>query len=172
MVKLMKMDESEAGRACPWTDLTPDGEGLIVHDFLTTRLSTLMSALRRKLTHAYTAPFGLSVSEWRVLSLIAHADVLPFGLLVEQSTSDKALVSRTVRLLEERNLIEVRPESDTARKKLACAITAEGRALYEEIMPVAQRRQTEVLSALDTAEREALFAAIEKLQAELDAQRS
>ena len=62
-----------------------------------------MTILRRDLTSAYAGAAGLSVSEWRVLSLVAHAGTLPFGLLVQQSTSDKALVSRTVRLLEERD---------------------------------------------------------------------
>ena len=160
-----EMDSQERARECPWTDLAPDGEGLVVHDFLTTRLSALMTALRKQLTTPYASQFGLSVPEWRVLSLIAHAGTLSFGELVVQSTSDKALVSRTVRLLEGRGLIEVRPDGETAKKRIACTITPQGKALHAQVMPIARRRQAELILALSPAERTVFFAAVEKLQA-------
>ena len=148
----------------PWRDLTPDGEGLIVHDFITTRLSTLVGLLKRKLTLPYATQFGLSVSEWRVLSLLEHAGTLPFGELVEQSTSDKSLVSRTIRLLEEKGLLTISPESEHAKKKIACAITSKGQELCEEALHIARRRQAEILCTLPSDERAVLYDAIQKLQ--------
>lgn len=152
----------------PWSRLDPSGEGLIVLDFLTTRISALISALRRKLTMPYAADIGLSVSEWRLLSLIAHAGTIPFGELVEQSTSDKSLVSKTIRLLEQRKLIEIGPESETAKKKIACSITPEGQALHDKAIGIARRRQAEILCTLTAEEREAFFNSIVKLQAAVD----
>ncbi|PHP64788.1 MarR family transcriptional regulator [Zhengella mangrovi] len=155
--------------ACPWSDLDPSGEGLIVHDFLTTRVSALMSALRRQVTQPYASRYGLSISEWRVLSLVAHAGTLPFGDLVVQSTSDKALVSRTIRLLEKRDLLEIVPESKNSKKKIACRITGKGKALHDEAIVIARRSQAEVICSLDREEREALFAIIAKLGKVLEA---
>lgn len=162
------MDVQEDKRRCPWTELGPDGDGLVVHDFLTTRLSALMTALRRQMTTPYASQFGLSVPEWRVLSLIAHAGTLSFGDLVVQSTSDKALVSRTVRLLEGRGLIEVGPDGEAAKKRIACTITAQGKALHAQVMPIARKRQAEVIRALTPEERTVFFAAVEKLQAAVE----
>lgn len=149
---------------CPWSTLAPDGTGLSVHDFITTRLSALMTSLRRQVTLPYAAEFGLSITEWRVLSLIAHAGTLPFSDLVVQSTSDKALVSRTTRKLEERGLITINPESKASKKKLACSITPAGQAIYDDAIVFARKRQAEILCSLSQTEREALFSTIAKLQ--------
>lgn len=162
------MDVQEDQSECPWSQLGPDGDGLAVHDFLTTRISALMTALRRELTTPYASQFGLSVPEWRLLSLIAHSGSLPFSDLVVQSTSDKALVSRTVRLLESRQLIEIKPESETSKKRIVCSITPEGEALYGQVMPLARKRQAEIIRALSPKERTVFFAAIRKLRAAVE----
>lgn len=152
------------GEPTPWSDLDEAGSGLTVNNFVTTRLSALINTLRRELTTPYATQFDLSVTEWRLLSLIAHAKSLPFSELVVQSTSDKSLVSRTVRLLEERKLVDVKPEGGTAGKRLTCSITPAGRALHAKIIPIARRRQAEALRVLSPGERDALFSAICKLQ--------
>jgi hypothetical protein len=101
---------SQAGEPAgnPWTALDEAGSGLTVDAFLTTLMSQVGNALRRTITVPYADAAELTVSEWRLLALIAHAGELPFSALVVQSTSDKALVSRTLRLLEERGLVMYR----------------------------------------------------------------
>ena len=89
----------------PWSELDEAGSTLTVDAFITTMLSEIGNALRRTITIPYAEQFGLSVSEWRVLALVAHARRIAFSDLVVQSTSDKALVSRTLRLLENRGLV-------------------------------------------------------------------
>ena len=90
--------------------------------------------MRRSITLPYAQEFGLTVPEWRLLSLLAHAKSLPFAELVVQSTSDKALVSRTLRLLEKRGFVELRAEGNTPRKALTCSITPAGDAQTEAIV--------------------------------------
>ncbi|GKY89636.1 MarR family winged helix-turn-helix transcriptional regulator [Sinisalibacter aestuarii] len=162
------MAKQDKAQACPWSDLDPSGANLVVHDFLTTRLSALMSSLRRQVTLPYAKSFDLSIAQWRVLSLVAHAGTLPFGELVVQSTSDKALVSRTVRTLEERGLVTIQPETKASKKKIACTITPAGLTLYDEAIKIARKRQADMILSLNRGEREALFAIIEKLQGILD----
>jgi DNA-binding MarR family transcriptional regulator len=147
----------------PWGELQPCGEGLTVDNFLTTRLSDVTSRARRNITLHYATEAGLSVSEWRILSLVAHARELPFGELVLQSTSDKALVSRTLRALESRGLVEVKPDAGGHRKKLVCAITPSGDALHAQVIPIARQRQAEAICVLSAEERRVLFKALGKL---------
>lgn len=151
----------------PWRDLDLDGNGLSVHDFLTTRLSAVMGALRKQVTMPYARSADLSISEWRILSLIAHSGTIPFSQLVIESASDKALVSRGVQALERRGLILTRPETETARKRIACQITKAGQALHDQIITIARRRQAEVLHTLTADERAALFGILVKLRASL-----
>lgn len=156
--------------AGPWTHLDASGEGLTVNNFLTTWMSLASNALRRTVTLPYAEKFGLTVSEWRLLSLIAHAKRLPFAELVVQSTSDKALVSRTLRLLEARGLVEVQAEGNTPRKKLFCQITAAGDALHDQVIPIARARQAQMILCLSPEERTVMRRALEKLYAECVAQ--
>ncbi len=147
----------------PWTDLDEAGNGLTVDNFLTTMLSQLITRLRSTVTQPYAEQFGLTVPEWRILALLAHARTLPFSELVVQSTSDKALVSRTLRLLEERGLVHLETEGNTPRKKLICSVTDAGIALHDEVMPLARRRQAEVIRQLAPEERRAVYLGLRKL---------
>lgn len=146
--------------ASPWVNLDESGTGLTVNNFLTTKLSQVTNALRRNLTKAYTEQFDLTVSEWRLLSLLAHAQQLSFAELVIQSTSDKALVSRTMRQLEARGMVEMRPEGEMSRKRLTCLITPKGGALHAKVIPLARRSQAAVLRLLPPEQRAVLYSSL------------
>jgi DNA-binding MarR family transcriptional regulator len=152
----------------PWHDLDASGEGLIVHEFLTVKLSALISSLRRKVTTAYARPAGLSVPEWRLLSLIAEAGTISFGTLVVQSTTDKAQISRTLKDMEKSGLIVIAPETAQDRKRLACSITPAGQALHDRVIATARRMQAEVICQLAPAERDQFYRALTRLQAFMD----
>jgi len=155
---------ADAAPTTPWTEVDEKGSSLTVDAFLTTLMSQVGNALRRTLTVPYAEQFGLTVSEWRVLSLVAHAGRIAFGELVIQSTSDKALVSRTLRLLESRGLVRLEPEHDKPRTKLWCAITPQGELLHSEVIPVARARQAAAIRALAPEERDAMYRALVHLR--------
>lgn len=148
----------------PWTDVDEAGTTLTVDAFITTMMSQVGNALRRTITLPYADQFGLSVSEWRVLALVAHAGTVAFSDLVVQSTSDKALVSRTLKLLESRALVQLSSEGNTPRKKVFCAITPEGKKLHAEAIPLARKRQAAALRVLAPPERDAMYRALIKLR--------
>lgn len=76
---MTQQSASSAAAADPWSDLDEEGTGLTVDAFLTTLMSQVGNALRRTITVPYADGAGLTVSEWRLLSLIAHAGELPFS---------------------------------------------------------------------------------------------
>ncbi len=147
----------------PWDDLQPSGEGLIVHDFLTTLVTHAANGLRRNITVPYADAHGLSVSEWRMLSVLAHAGTLSFSELVVEAVADKAQVSRSLRLLQERGLVKLDEEEPGSRKKLQCRISRKGKALYETVMQVARASQARMILQLDPEERRALYHTLKKL---------
>lgn len=149
--------------AGPWADLDETGAGLSVEHFLTTTVSRVGNALRRTITVPYADAFDITVTEWRMLSVLAHAHTLAFAQLVTASATDKALVSRTLRLLESRGLVAIAAEGRTPRKKLQCTITPEGQALHDRIIPIARQRQASMLRVLSPQERRVLHHALNKL---------
>ena len=148
----------------PWSALPQSGDGLTVDNFLTTFMSQLVTALKRTITMPYVEKFGLTVPEWRLLSLLAHLKRLPFAELVLRSTSDKALVSRTLRLLEKRGFVELQAEGNTPRKRLICFITQDGMALHDKVIPLARRSQAEALRVMTPEERRVVFYALKRVQ--------
>ena len=105
------------GVESPWAGLEEGGASLAIDDFLTTMMSHASNALRRAITVPYAEQAGLTVSEWRMLSVLAEARQLPFMELVTRSAADKAQVSRTLRLLESRGLLSLHAERVTSSMK-------------------------------------------------------
>lgn len=149
----------------PWHELDEAGTGLTVDAFITTMMSQVGNALRRTITLPYAEQFGVSVSEWRLLSLVAHVGRIAFSDLVIQSSSDKALVSRTLKLLEGRGLVALEAEGNTPRKKVYCVVTPSGKELHAQAIPIARSRQAAAIRALPVEERDAMFRALLKLRA-------
>lgn len=147
----------------PWTDIDVDGENLNVESFITTQVSRVGNALRRTITLPYAEKFGLTVSEWRMLSVLAEAKRLSFIQLVTQSATDKSLVSRALRRLESRQLVQLKAEPGAPRKGLVCQISPAGLKLYQEVMPLARKRQAAMLLVLTREEREVMHQALQKL---------
>lgn len=153
----------------PWANLDAQGSGLTVDVFITTLMSQVGNALRRTVTAPYVEEFGLTVSEWRLLSLIAHARRIAFGDLVDQSTSDKALVSRTLKLLQARGLVVLETQGAGPRKKTWCSVSAQGEQLHDQALPIARARQADAIRLLPHAERDAFFRALMHLRDHLHA---
>lgn len=165
MLKKLPGKKIHPEKVGPWANLDEAGNGLTVDHFLTTMVSQVINGLRRTVTLPYAEAFGVTVPEWRLLSLLAHATSLPFAELVVQSTSDKALVSRTVRRLEAQGLVAIHAEGSTPRKKLTCAITPAGQAFHDKVIPIARQRQAAMIRLLTPEERDVTYRALKKLHA-------
>lgn len=156
--------------SCPWLKLPRNGSGLNVEDFLTFRMNRLSNALRTNLTKAYLEAFELSLPEWRLLALVARFSPLRFSEVTNRSSMDKGQVSRTLRVMAKRGLTKmkvIRDRGSRSTEALAApvlvSITAKGRALYRAVLPVARKRQAELLMTLSEADRYALYATLDKL---------
>ena len=153
---------------CPWLDLDEAGTGLSVDNFLTTWMSRLGNALRRTITVPYAAQFGVTVTEWRMLSVIAHEGRLPFSELVVLSSTDKALVSRTLKLLEARGLVLLQASGRGRASKLLCRLSPAGLDLHDRMIQVARESQAAMIRRLSPDERQGLYRALCKLRAECE----
>lgn len=136
---------------------------LPVDQFVTFKVNQLSMAFERQWTRFMREKAGVSLSEWRILAMLASHGPLPFARVVEATGINKALCSRSARTLQNQKLI-TSAETDGDARSITLALAPRGERLVAEVRPHAQRRQSLLLSALTPAERKALYAAIDKLQ--------
>ena len=152
--------------------MSRSGSHLNVEDFLTFRLTRLSNALRTNLTKPYLEQFELSLPEWRLLALVARFAPMRFSEVTVRSSMDKGQVSRTLRVMAARGLTKMKTIKDRGSRStealaapVMVSITPKGTALYKDVLPVARRRQADILLTLNDSERVALYSTIDKLSA-------
>lgn len=159
----------DTSRPCPWEHIEADGSNLTVEDFLSVPIVRIASHLKR-VPGPYASSVGLTLPQWRLLSTVAHHTSIPLKQLAEISASDKALVSRTVKELAEKGLVQT-SSMNSGDRSLVCHVTSKGSKLVEIVLPQARSRHARLLLALDKEDRVRLYDILQKLQsvcAEID----
>ncbi len=144
---------------------------LELDSFLPYRLNVLAKRVSRQLARQYQDRFGISIPEWRVIAILGREQPLSSNDIVERSQMDKAKVSRAVAGLVERGYLSRQVHPDDQRL-LRLAFTAEGRALYDRIAPLALDWERRFLAALTPTERAAFTGLLDRLEARLAAMAS
>lgn len=148
---------------CPWEHIEPDGSNLTVEDFLSVHIVRIAAHLR-SFPSLYARGIGLTLPQWRLLSTVAHHKSIPLKQLAEVSASDKALVSRTIKELAEKGLVNT-ASMKSGDRSLTCNITPKGTKLVDTAMPLARMLHARLLLSLDTEDRVRLYDILQKLQA-------
>ena len=139
-----------------------------VTDFLSSRLLRLSNTLGLYASRRYRDAFGISLPEWRVLSIIASCEPTTAREDSRNLETDKGWVSLSADSLRRRGLIKGSPDNRDGRRILL-TLTAEGRAMHAAVLAVAQWRHERLLASLPEGSAEILFACLDRLQAEADA---
>lgn len=142
---------------------------LELEHFLPYRLSVLSNRISRAIAAGYRERFGLSVTEWRVMAVLGRAAGLSASEVAQRTAMDKVAVSRAVATLLERDLLE-RRMADDDRRRSVLALSSRGRSVYGEVAPMALAFEARLLDGVSQAERDGLFALLDRLDAlELEA---
>ncbi|MGE0385154.1 MAG: MarR family winged helix-turn-helix transcriptional regulator [Gammaproteobacteria bacterium] len=144
------------------------GAQMRIEDLLTFRLSMLFSLLRNGAARTFAERYGLALREWRALALLAQYEPMTATGLAARSPMDKASVSRAVAGLVARGLVAAGPHPRDARVQ-TLALSAAGRRLYRRLAPLSLQRQEALLEPLSRAERDTLFALLEKVRCRAEA---
>lgn len=121
-------------------------------DFLPYLLSVTSNAVSDRIADEYRARFGLKIPEWRVMAILGDAGVITQRALVAATWMDKVAVNRACKVLEDKGLIARRPNARDGRSH-HLELTASGKAMHAQIMPIAQGMERRLFAALDADEQ-------------------
>lgn len=131
--------------------------------FLPYRFNRLGDRMSRSLAGVYAERFGLTVAQWRIVATLAEFPGLRASAVAERCDLDKVKVSRAVGDLEDRNLLIRKAAADDGRAS-ELHLSAHGRALFQEIAPLALGWEEQLLADLDAAELHLLWGLLDRLE--------
>jgi DNA-binding MarR family transcriptional regulator len=138
-----------------------------VADFLTYRLLRLSNTLALYSNRRYAEQFGVTLPEWRVMSIIAVQGTTTARDISRVLGTDKGWVGLSVASLGKRGFVTTSPDGKDARRTLL-DLTPAGREKHDAIMIIAQQRQKRLLATLPTDAVDTFIASLDRLQAEAD----
>ena len=131
-------------------------------------ITFIANKLSNSATVFYQKNFGVNVTEWRIMSLLAIEPGIPASRICHVIGFDKGPVSRTLSLLQKRGLVTIRTSPDDGRTH-SISLTAKGRAAHDKVIVAALERERRLLSVLKKEEREVLIDLLRRVHGNLDA---
>ncbi|MCG6871081.1 MAG: MarR family winged helix-turn-helix transcriptional regulator [Gammaproteobacteria bacterium] len=136
-------------------------------EFLPFRLSVLANRISRSLAAVYRDRFDLRIPEWRVMAVLGQYPDISAEEVARHTCMDKVKVSRAVAGLMAHGRVLRQPDPQD-RRRGRLRLSAAGRRVHAQIVPLALGFQAEILADLPAAERRSLEAALATLQARVE----
>ena len=125
---------------------------LELENFLPYRLSVLAQIVSESLHDLYAGPFDLTVTQWRVMAALGRFAPLTASDVGQRIVMDKVAVSRAVAGLMKRGLVE-RATDQEDRRRARLELSAKGRTMHAQIVPIALEYEERLYAALSAEER-------------------
>lgn len=133
-----------------------------LENFLPYRLSIVTQTVSGGLSKIYASRFDLSVPQWRVMAVLGRYEPISANEVCERTVMDKVAVSRAVQAMLRRGLVE-RTVDNRDRRRSALRLSKRGRAIHNEIVPMALEYERRLLETLTAEERAALDSLLKRL---------
>ncbi len=119
----------------------------VLEDFLPYQLAVAADRVSRDFARAYQERFGISIPEWRVLAHLSQSDAVSVREIHARVGMDKSKVSRAASRLESAGYVTKRTNAED-RRLVELSLTATGRAMMEELAPLAKAYEAAVMAEL------------------------
>lgn len=130
-------------------------DSLVLEHFLPYRLSVLSNVMSGSIAATYSARFGLTIPGWRVMAILGRFPGLSAAEVAQRTAMDKVAVSRAVSQLLQDQRVE-RSFADDDRRRSVLRLSAKGREIYDQVVPLALEYERALLSGLSDEDRRAL----------------
>lgn len=140
---------------------------LKLEHFLPYRFNQLAERISCSLSSIYSAEFGITISEWRILAMLGQQDSMISTDISQRTKMDKAKVSRAVQHLEKLgHILRVKDQKDHRISHLS--LTDKGVDLYNAIVPKALEWEGGLVNNLTAEEYRDLHNLLNKLDQQIE----
>lgn len=144
-----------------------DKQALDLNRYIPALLTFISNKLAHGASENYRRLFGIGMSEWRVIAMLAVEPDIAANRICQVIGIDKGLASRVVQKLAKRGLISV--ESDPLNNsRSVIRLTSAGTRMHERILRVVRERERILHAAFSRSEIETLLGLLHRLHAQAD----
>lgn len=136
---------------------------LELEHFLPYRLSILSNTVSQGIADDYQRLYDLSMTEWRVMAVLARFEGLSAREVADRTAMDKVAVSRALARLVEAGRVS-RHMADNDKRRSVLDLTEAGWAIHDVVAPMARAREQALLDKLSADERTWLVRILDRLQ--------
>jgi len=130
--------------------------------FLPYQLSILSNTVSQAIANDYQRRYDLSMTEWRVMAVLARFHGLSAREVAERTAMDKVAVSRALAGLVEAGRVHRETHGNDKRRSVL-SLTEAGWLIHDDVAPMARAHERELLTKLDENERQWLMRILDKL---------
>ncbi|RKF23094.1 MarR family transcriptional regulator [Altericroceibacterium spongiae] len=136
--------------------------------FLPFYISAIAGRWNAVSSKVYRSHFNLGIGDWRVLAALAALGSATSHQIFHLTNMDIGAVSRSMRKLNERGLVE-RVAGRFPGHSKPCRLTPAGQDIYSEVEAVALENERLLTRSISDEDRDALLAILSRIYASLDA---
>jgi DNA-binding MarR family transcriptional regulator len=144
------------------------GRTLDLDRYVPALVTFIANKLSRSATVLYQKRFGVNVTEWRILALLAIEPAISAARICHVIGYDKGPVSRTLAAMEGGGLVAIRTDKHDGRTH-AISLTPKGQTTHDRVIALALERERRLLSCLSKDERDVLIGLLVRIHGNLDA---
>ena len=134
-----------------------------VNRYMAAYIMGVANRLANGASNYYRSKFGLGMTEWRTMLAIGTSDHRIVREVAEKADLDYAAASKSLRLLEQRGLVQMEQTSRRGRAALA-KLSPDGLAVYRQLLDAGRRRQKRLLQGFSPDEVDLLWALLRRLE--------
>jgi DNA-binding MarR family transcriptional regulator len=138
-----------------------------VISFVTSRVLKLSNTLGLYSSRRYRDEFGLTLPEWRVLSVVAYSEPTTAREISRILATDKGWIGLSADSLRRRGYVSGTPDKRDRRRTLL-TLTEEGRKKHEAVLAVSTWRQERLMACLPDGAGGLFIECLDRLQAEAE----
>jgi DNA-binding MarR family transcriptional regulator len=120
-----------------------------LEDLVAVRIVRIAEVVARLATQTFEARFGLRNTDLRLMNILDGTEGVTVNEIARRTHVDKAWVSRSLRHLELSGLVTRRKNNRKDSRHTVAGLSAKGRALLEQVRPLAAARETRLLDGID-----------------------
>jgi DNA-binding MarR family transcriptional regulator len=149
------LEERRSPRALDLRSFTPSAITLLAQKISATASAT------------YRPRFGVGVTDWRIIALLAVEPWIAPVRISESTGLDKAAVSRSLRVLRDAGLVEA-SHGAAPKRRSALALTQAGLELHDRLVEIAIERERRLLEGFSSEERALLQTFVDRMLRAVD----